>query len=173
MQPPDCPLSCSHTDHGHLRGPHPQGDCAERSQCGLDRGPGAAPHGSAHSHHHRLEAATEQRAVELQSECSPQQLGIRIPADPQQGLGHCRVCQGLLLDSHCPGKPRAPRCSSPRCSPQRGSAQVLSRLWWGGIPLWPGASVSLAGSLKAQLTGLLLSLAGTFPPTPANIQHLC
>lgn len=132
--PPDCPLSCSHADHGHLRGPDFQGDCTEGCQRGLDCGPGAALRGAAHSHHHCLEAAAEQHTVELQSECSPQQLGVCTPADPWQGLCHCRICQGSLPSSHCPEKPRAPRHGSPRCSAQCGSTRMLSGLWQGWDP---------------------------------------
>jgi len=131
VQSPDCPLSCSHTDYSHLRGPDPQGVGAEGCQRGLDHGPGAAPRGSAHSHRHHLESAAEQCPLALQSECSPQQLSVCTPAGPWQGLGHCRVCQSSLLGSHCPGKPKGLRRGWLRCSPQHGSARVLSGLWQG------------------------------------------
>lgn len=115
---PDCSLSCSHADHSHLCGADPQGVGTEGRQRGLHCGPGTAHHGPAHSHHHHLEAATEQRAVELQSEHSPQQLSTPI------GPGRVRAIAGS-----------ARACSSVRYN--------------------------------------VLSLAGTFPPPPANFQHLC
>lgn len=178
MQPPDYPLSCSHTDHSHLRGPDPQCGRAEGCQCGLCYGPGAAPRGPAHSHHHHLEAAAEQRTVKLQSECSPLHLDVCTPMDSVRTW----ALQGLpaLAARQSPGKPRALKHISLRCNPQCGSAWVCSGLHFGlpqavagrGSFRWPVASSSPAWSLKAQLTQHFLSLAGTFPPTPANLQHL-
>lgn len=145
MQPPDYPLSCSHTDHSHLRGPDPQCGRAEGCQCGLCYGPGAAPRGPAHSHHHHLEAAAEQRTVKLQSECSPLHLDVCTPMDSVRTW----ALQGLpaLAARQSPGKPRALKHISLRCNPQCGSAWVLWAALWTPTGCGREGVLSLAGSI--------------------------
>lgn len=59
-----------------------------------------------------------------------------------------------------------------RCSPHCGSAWVLWAVAGRGSFHWPVASSSPAWSLKAQLTQHFLSLAGSFPASGANLEHL-